>query len=336
VRIGIAALLLALLPPTVGADPVAAARYSDHRGGRALLIWQDGRIIHESYRAGGGPGRRENLFSITKSVTTLGLFAALGPASLDTPAARFLPEWKDLSGKSSLTIRQLLNQTSGLAPGYQPLYEAGLADKPAAALRLPLLTPPGRTFAYGPANSEVLEVVLTRKLNGNPLPWLEKTLPGLDGTPAPFWRRDRRGHPYFSAGLHLSARELLTVGHLVRRRGWHGLRRVFPGSLMKQAEVGSDANAMYGLGFWLNRNAARPGLVERDIEEALAAGLSRRDWARSGLSQLAPVDLVVMAGSGGQRVYVSHAQNLVIVRLGRSGGFRDPDFLRAFYSDPKP
>jgi len=38
-----------------------------------------------------------------------------------------------------------------------------------------------------------------------------------------------------------------------------------------------------------------------------------------------------MVGSNGQRVYVSTAQRLVIVRLGVRGGFRDPDFLRAFY-----
>lgn len=335
-RVAFVALALALLPAPLLAGPGEAARYSDRQGGRALLIWQDGRILLETYRHGGAPDRREHLLSITKSITALGLFAALGSTPLDTPAARFLPEWQGRPGKESITIRQLLQQTSGLAPGYQTLYGRRLTDKPAAALRLPLLTPPGQTFGYGPASWEILEVVLSRKLRTPPRPWLEKNLPGLDGQPAPFWRTDRQGHPYFSAGLHLSARELLTVGHLVRRRGWHGFRRVFPGSLMKQAETGSEANAMYGLGFWLNRNATRPGLIERDIEEALAAGLSRREWARSGLSTLAPPDLVVMAGSHGQRVYISRSQNLVIVRLGRAGGFRDPDFLRAFYAHPKP
>ena len=333
-RIGFAALVLALLPVRLAAGPLEAARYSEHHGGRVLLIWQNGRVVHESSHNGGHPDRRENLFSITKSLAALGVFAGLGDTSLDTPAARFLPEWKNHPGKSDITLRHLLNQTSGLAPGYATLY-GKTPDKRTAALRLQRLAPPGQSFAYGPVHAEVLEAVLAKKLPTQPRPWLEKTLPGLNRFPPPRWRTDPHGHPYFSAGLHLSARELLPIAHLVRRRGWSGLRRLFPGSLMKQAESGSEANPMYGLGFWLNRNTVRPDTMERDIEEALAAGLSRRDWTRSTLSRKAPADLVVMAGSKGQRVYVSRSQNLIIIRLGRGGGFRDPDFLSAFFSRPE-
>jgi CubicO group peptidase (beta-lactamase class C family) len=124
---------------------------------------------------------------------------------------------------------------------------------------------------------------------------------------------------------------LLEAGHILRRHGRSGWFSYIPAPLLREATTGTPANRMYGMGFWLNANARRAGATERDVEEALGAGLAAADWARACLSRQAPPDLIAMVGSRGQRVYVVPSRNQVIIRLGRTPGFRDPEFLAALY-----
>ncbi|CAN5372671.1 serine hydrolase [soil metagenome] len=310
-----------------------AQRYSDQHGGRAFLVWQNGQIVRESYAHGGSQARGENIYSITKSLAALGIFSAISKdwMKLDTPACQFLPTWKKSPGKSAITVRELLDQTSGLASGYEKLYAKSLRDKRTAALAVPLVNRPGEVFAYGPSNYETLEALMASCLEKSPHQWLLDTVLTPIGVKPIQWRKDRLDHPFFSAGAYLTARDLLSVGQLVRRKGARWIFPVFPSLLMDIAAQGSPANRMYGLGFWLNHGVLQQGGVERDVEEAISQPLSREDWAHSCLSRRAPSDLIAMVGSNGQRVYVSTAQNIIIVRLGVRGGFRDPDFLQAFF-----
>ena len=325
----IASLLLVCLSSRTLGDLEAAARYSAQRGERALLVWQNGRLILERYSTL-EPSNREHIFSITKSLCALGTFAAIGrrPPQLDEPVSFTLTEWQGHSQKRKITVRDLLNQTSGLSPGFEALYAANVRNKNQRALNLPVIAPPGEKFAYGPSHYEVLEIFLARKLGEPPLSWMERALFGPLGVRPGGWRRDRLGNPYFSAGAQVSARHLLAVGHLVRRKGWHWIFPLVPPSLVRQASLGSAANPIYGLGFWLNRLATENTAVEIDVEEAISA---RADWKHACLSRSAPADMIAMVGSRGQRVYVSPSSKLVIVRLGSRPGFRDPDFLRRFF-----
>ncbi len=306
-----------------------AARYSAQRGERALLVWQNGRLSLERYSVA-EPSNREHIFSITKSLCALGAFAAIGRKllQLDEPASLTLTEWQNDPQKRRITLRDLLNQTSGLSPGFEDLYAANVRNKNQRALNLPMTAPAGEKFAYGPSHYEVLEALMARKLGEPPLAWIERAVLGPLGIRPGGWRRDRLGNPYFSAGAQVSARNLLAAGHLVRRKGWRWIFPLVPSSLVREASLGSRANPIYGLGFWLNRLATENNAVEIDVEEAISA---RTDWNHLCLSRSAPVDMVAMVGSRGQRVYVSSSRRLVIVRLGSQAGFRDPDFLRRFF-----
>lgn len=325
----IVSLLLVCLSSRTFGDLEAAAGYSAQRGERALLVWQNGRLILERYSSA-EPSNREHIFSITKSLCALGAFAAMGRrlSPLDESVSLTVTEWQNHPQKRRITVRDLLNQTSGLSPGYEALYAANVRDKNQRALNLPLTAPPGEKFAYGPSHYEVLEFFLAQKLGESPLAWMERALFGPLGIRPGGWRRDRLGNPYFSAGAQVSARNLLTIGHLVRRKGWHWIFPLVPSSLVRQAYLGSAANPIYGLGFWLNRLATENTAVEIDVEEAISR---RPDWKRACLSRSAPADMIAMVGSRGQRVYVSSSRRLVIVRLGTKAGFRDPDFLRRFF-----
>ncbi len=330
---GVWAILLGLCLNAM-ADAGQAARYSDQHGGCALIIWQNGRIQLERYRNGGAPERKEHVYSITKSVAALGTFAAIGRGvmRLDERVSDTFTAWRADPRRKLITVRELLSQTSGLATGFDTLYAASLRDKEKAVLRLACVSQPGAVFTYGPAHYEALETLLAEKLRRNPLSWVESSVLDPLGIRIGPWRRDPLGQPYFSAGARLSAYDLLKVGQLVRRKGWNGIFPLLPQALLSEAADSSKANAMYGLGFWLNGNARNKAATERDVEEAIDQKLSAQAWSRSCLSKAAPPDLIAMVGSRGQRVYISRSQKLVIVRLGRENGFRDPDFLRAYFA----
>lgn len=327
---------LALTRPLHALNAESAAAYSRRTGGEALIVWQRGKILFESYARGGAADRAKNVYSITKSIGALGALAIAGGRriSLDAPVAAQLTEWKNDPRKSRITLRELLDQTSGLAPGYDAIYGRKVRDKNRAALRLPATSPPGKVFAYGPSHYEALEALLERVLQrgpNGPLAVLENGILGLLGAPPEFWRHDPAGNPFFSAGARFTPRDLLKIGCFVERDGrWFIFPLVSP-RLFRGIKEGSSANAMYSHGFWLNKNAGKPNARERDAEAALGAGLAPSEWSNSCLSRRAPPDLLAMVGSYGQRVYIVPSRHLVVVRLGRSGGFRDPEFLRALF-----
>lgn len=330
-------LVVALLPAAGlhALDPGAAAAYSRRTGGEALIIWQRGRIVLEQYTRGGNPNRAANVYSITKSISALGTLAVLGRKNiaLDTPVSGQLKEWQADPLKRRITLRELLDQTSGLAPGYAAIYGRNVRDKNRAALRLPATSSPGKIFSYGPSHYEALEACLARVLRRGPNAPLASVESILDllGAPPEFWRHDRAGNPFFSAGAKFAARDLLKIGCFVERDGRWLIFPLISPRLFREIRTGSPANAMYSHGFWLNGNAAKRSARERDVEEAISGGLGAGDWAQSCLSLRAPPDLLAMAGSYGQRVYIVPSEHLVVVRLGRAGGFRDPEFLRALF-----
>jgi len=277
-----------------------------------------------------------NIYSITKSLCAMGTMAAVtkGWLKLDERASDAITEWKSDPRKRDITVRQLLDQTSGLNPGYETFYRPNLKDKEAAVTRLSSVAKPGTSFAYGPAHYEALELVLARKLKQPPLPWINSVLLQPLAIPTAGWRRDREGTPYFSAGAHACATQLLAVGQVVRKEGWRWIFPIFSTAVFRDAVQGSEANPAYGGGLWNNSRATQKGAVSRDIEEAIGAGLGRQDWQRTCLSNDAPADLLAMVGSYGQRVYIVPSQRLIIVRQGRESGFRDPEFLAAYFRSP--
>lgn len=310
-----------------------AAAVSARSAERALIVWENGRIVEERYQNGGRADRPENLYSITKTLCALGILTAVGRGSisLDEPVSQTLTEWKSDPLKKKITVRELLSQTSGLDPGYEALYNSSLRNKNAALLKLGQSSTPGTTFAYGPAHYEALATFITRKMGQSPSTWEQNTFLGPVDIDPGRWRTDREGNAYFSAGLHTTARDLLKAAQLTRRQGWIWILPLIPSRLMREASTGSEANPMYGYGVWLNQKAAQPGVVERDVEEAISNRLTRTDWSKSCLSKAAPADLIAFVGSGGQRVYISASRKLIIVRLGKGAGFRDPEFLRAYF-----
>ena len=303
-------------------DFAAAERYSKNNGGTVLIISRKGLPDAEFYEPGYNSQTPSRVFSITKSVTALACLSLREP-SLEDVVRR---------GREPITLRHLLSQTSGISEGFGKLYDKNILDVRKAAASLPEESRPGERFDYGPSHYESIGNVLmaTDGSTDGARQALTNFLNPLGILPAD-WRTDRRGHIYLSAGVILTPRDLLKIGRFVLERGkLDGLRPVMPQAKFEAAFTGSQANPAYGLGFWLNRAAGNS--IQRDIEDAIVAHLTREDWRRMCLSNAAPRDLVCMAGSGGQRVYIIPSLGAVVVRLGHPSKFKDPEFLRSLFS----
>jgi len=167
-------------PPTGPADDKALDTWLDARladagypGASVALLRGDG-TVHLTVRgdadASGRPVTAATPFvigSLAKSLTAMGILrlADDGRVALDAPATAYLPELRSADGPASnVTIRDLLDQTSGLpaqaiAIGAPPEPSTGPATPTtalAALARVHLAAVPGTQYAYSNANYVVL------------------------------------------------------------------------------------------------------------------------------------------------------------------------------------
>lgn len=319
-------LLLGMLcvPATVRADVArdglrAAADYSAGHKGTRLLVIQHGKTLLDE-RQNGGPAAMK-IYSGTKGFWNAAALAAQadGLLDLDERASATLPEWAGDARKTAVTLRQLLNFSSGLEATFA-LHGDGFADRDAVALRAPLVGATGGSFIYGPAALQVFHEVLKRKLaprGETPTHFIERRVLHPLGLGKQRYLADRAGNSLLAAGFAMSAGQWARMGKFILSGGMDG------------AFHGSSANPMFSQGFWNNRLAGSPGAREVDPEELLELKWPLQQWSRTCLCHSAPGDLVASIGSGGQRLYVIPSLDLIVVRLGFMTKFSDGVFLRA-------
>lgn len=108
--------------------------------------------------------------SITKSITALAVMQLVdaGEVDLDDPVQRYIPWFRlaDLQSSAQITVRMLINQTSGLPQG-PTLVTWTWPDEPLAIERhvrllanTPPDFPPGQSFAYANANYVTLGMIV--------------------------------------------------------------------------------------------------------------------------------------------------------------------------------
>src|SRR4051794_40434511 len=289
-----------------------AAKYSAAHKGTSLLVIRDGKTLLEQYPGRASADQPQRIYSGTKAFWNLaGLSAAEdGFLDLDAKVSDSIAAWRKEHRKSQITIRQLLDFSSGLAPGFD-LQVNEYGDRDQAALRLPIVAKPGQAFIYGPAALQVFHQVLKERLRDeSPTHYLERRVLRRLGLGPQRYLNDRAGNPLLAAGFVLTARQWSRMGRLVLDRGKPVVR---PESL-EQCWRGSAANRAFSLGWWNNR--AAPSGREFDFESMLAPKWSRQDWRNACLCRDAPRDLVACIGSGYQRLYVIPSLDLIVVRHG--------------------
>jgi CubicO group peptidase (beta-lactamase class C family) len=302
----------------------AAEAYSAAHDGLSVLVLKDGRSVCEAYAGAGAADRRAELWSGTKSLVGLMLAAAVQDrlVTLDERIADTLSEWRADSWKSQVTVRQLLNLSSGMKS------QIGQVPEFQAAVAMPLNAEPGTVFQYGPAPYQVFGEVMRRKLAtagqpADPLEYLRWRVLAPIGLRDVQWRRLPNGDAFLPQGAVFTAREWSRVGEFVRAGGRVGGKPIVDPAAFHALFSPSEVNPAYGITWWL----PNPPKVPDPVSSSQDMGPHAAELPR---------DLVMAAGAGDQRLYVIPSLKLTIVRQAtlRAGArARDGDAAAARWSD---
>src|SRR4051812_21502484 len=208
----------------------------------SLLVTRHGRIVAEAYYAPFRSGHKHRINSVTKAVTGTLIAIALRDGlldSLDRRALEFFPARTVANlddNKQAITIRHLLNMTSGLewkerlddsvpetflAMERSPDWQQFILDQPMAQ-------PPGTAFEYNSGNSHLLSAIINKLTGARALLYARAQLFGPLGITDVFWRQDPQGVSAGGAGLYLQPRDMAKIGYLYLRNGsWDG-RQIVP------------------------------------------------------------------------------------------------------------
>ncbi|MDX2016458.1 MAG: serine hydrolase [Planctomycetota bacterium] len=117
----------ASISPEMRAAFEKSAEYSSKLSGRAVLVMHRGEVLFESYTNGWAADRPHILASGTKSFSGVAAMAAVqdGLIKLDDKVSDTLTDWKADPRKANITVRQLLNLSSGLQPNPPELAPGG-------------------------------------------------------------------------------------------------------------------------------------------------------------------------------------------------------------------
>jgi CubicO group peptidase (beta-lactamase class C family) len=253
----------------------AAADVARAAGGAALLVARRGDLQHEQYFQGGhDPSALRPADFLARPLASLAAGLALADGrikSLDDPAENYLPEW-DGEPRGRITLRQLLNETSGLSEGVDAARVLGSHpfadwsrlpefatsqgvrlllgnDFESTALGFEPAHEPVGFFNLSPANSQLIAVIVERATGMPYERFLEQRLLETAGLSRVQLQMDRRsGMPAAHCCMRAGARDVLAVGELLRNGGTSasGQRVLAPG-WMQEMLKGSGANPQFGL-----------------------------------------------------------------------------------------
>jgi CubicO group peptidase (beta-lactamase class C family) len=272
---------------------------------RAVLVLYDGNLILEKY----APGFDKNTvmlgWSMSKSLTgaMIGILVNQHRLAVDEPAP--VARWSK-SDKSKITIKNLLQQTTGLdfTENYtrpssvtKMLFRKG--DMAAYTASLPLKYQPGTVFNYSSGNSNILsnlvrQIVGEKDYSAFPYRELFYKINAYSFLLEP----DASGTYIGSSYSYATARDFARFGLLYYNNGmWNG-QQVLPVNWVKESVQPSyaDKRKHYGYQFWLN------GYDENDTTKRWYPGV--------------PPDMFFCDGYGGQDVYIIPSEKLIVVRLG--------------------
>ena len=276
---------------------------------RAFLVLRDGALVHEQYVLGADGQTTLTSFSVAKSFGSL-LVAHLvqeGVLDFDDPITDHLPELTARPGFEDITIRHLLDMSSGIAYAEFPWVTGDDAktyyypDLRSLALEHTEVDgPPGRAMHYNNYHPLLLGLILERASGGSVSALLEEAIWQPMGAEADgSWSLDEEGFEKMESGINGRARDFA-------RFGLHVLdvaegRIVLPESYVEAITTPQPRGDAGYYADWM---------LETSV------GYSLMFWQASGDGF---TDIVAF-GNHGQLIYVAPRTETVVVRLGAGYG----------------
>jgi len=280
-------------------------------GIHSLLIVRRGRLVLDAAFYPYDGETPHDVASVTKSVTTTLLGAALQAGSLDRldrPVVELLGRDGASLGRAKrrITLEHLASMRSGFVCGLEPGEPELIAmmhspDWVGFTLALPMSAPPGRRFAYCSPGTHLLSAAITELTGESQADFAAHGLFAPMGIVPGDWPRDPAGRSHGWGDLRLRPHDMAKLGLLMLHDGvWNGQRLLPAGwvaaATRSRGAVGAGGDG-YGLGWWV-------------LSGELAGAFAAR-------------------GRGGQIVLVWPALDLIVVTTG--AGF-EPAVLVPFLS----
>ena len=204
-------------------DDLDARVKADEFSGVVLVARGSRVLLHEAYgladRDKKVPNRKDtkfNLGSINKVFTQVAIhqLQAAGKLSLEDRIGAFLPEYPNAQAARQVTIRQLLEMTSGIGDFFGPRYDATpkdrirrLADYLPLFADQPLAFPPGTSNRYSNGGYIVLGAIIEKVTGTDYYSWVREHVFAPCGMTTTDWYARDAGTPNLAIGYTTRGRE---------------------------------------------------------------------------------------------------------------------------------
>jgi CubicO group peptidase (beta-lactamase class C family) len=206
----------------------------------SLLVNKDGQTICHQYFNSHRSTSLMNDQSLTKSIISILIGIAIDKGfirSVDEPIVDFFPELKTDPDprKPQVTIRQIMNQASGLYHEdlTDPFGIVAYLNAPSQTdlvLHSPLNAEPGQTWHYSNAATHLLSAILTKTTGADTYNFGKKYLFDPLGITTLEWPKMKDGY-YDGCGLlaiRLRSDDMLKIGLLILHHGRHNDKQIVP------------------------------------------------------------------------------------------------------------
>ena len=276
----------------------------------AFVIIRNDSIWYESYADDYGRDSRSNSFSMAKSITSAMLGKAIEDGyikSLDQKVGDFFPQYAD----DATTVGDLSSMASGLdwdesykspfSVTARAYYDDDLAE---TILNQQVVDTPGEDFTYLSGSTQLLGMVIEKATGKKMAAYLSESFwQPLGMQNDALWQVDDKKNRLAKTYCCIASNALdfARFGRLFKNKGnWNG-RQILDTAFVETATVSRFEGEPYGYGFWISNHLDK--------------------------------HIFVMRGILGQYVITVPEDDLIIVRLGRQLGSREPgaDFSSDFY-----
>jgi CubicO group peptidase (beta-lactamase class C family) len=325
--------------PTVDPDRLTVApealrateAYAAEMESFALVVVHRGLVQTEWYAPGWNRDRLTQSQSMNKTVSALMMGVAIADgfvSSTEDMVSAYLPEWQSDS-RGEITIENLLVMSSGLVQtrftlnpfaadsSFRFLFSR---ERAPVVLDIKLEWRPGSKFDYNDINAQLVGMIVERAVGKPYAEYLqEKLWEPLGGQHAELWLDQEDGLAMTACCLLGSPVDWAKIGLLMKDGGRFNGQQIIAEEWIERMITPSARYPGYGYLTWLGAGVTDDANSKPDIER----NKSERFLAR---------DMFYLSGYGGQRVYVSRENDLVIVRLGPFAGMQplNPDWDNAY------
>jgi CubicO group peptidase (beta-lactamase class C family) len=214
-------------------DPQAlesAASYAGAHGSRALIVARNDHIVFERYWGGTQFDTVSDGQDFTALLAVLATGVAVSHRRIgwpDEPLSLLVTEWRE-DPRGAITVRNLMQRSSGLAPGADL---RGSADLTATVLGIPLQGLPGVARVPRPSDAQLLALALERATGERYAQFVSTALwRRLGAADAYLWLDHPGGLPHADCCMFARQGDWIRVGQLLVRDGaYRGQQLMRPG-----------------------------------------------------------------------------------------------------------